>query len=435
MSWITPTPGPVLLARSDRPAISSFRWIILSLLVLATSLNYLDRLILAVLGPEICRDFKIDDAQYGHIMAAFAISYAIGQVVAGGWLDRVGTRIGFAVSLVAWSLASLSHAFMRTALGFGISRSALGIAESPNFPAATKTIAEWFPRRERAFAMGWVNAGSNFGSILAPLVVLKLADSYGWQWAFVITSAGGLLWVALWLPIYRKPAEHPRVSADELALINSDAPEPTVAVPWHTLLSYRQTWAFGVGKFFTDAVFWFFLTWTPKVFATVYHVKIDLAGLGPPLVIIASMAAVGSIAGGGLSSTMIRRGVGVNVARKMAMLVCAVHIAGGIRGQCRQRVDGGVIAWLGVRGASRFFVQSIYAGIRYVSAAHGWIRGGSWRRHGMAWRGTFHGSHGAHSGMDPRQLYAFICHVQFLLPCAPGHHPNSIAKAGAGGDG
>jgi MFS transporter, ACS family, hexuronate transporter len=311
-------------AMPQRPVHSRFRWVILGLLFLATTINYLHRLVMSILGPDLQVQYHISDVSYGQIQAAFTFAYALGQIAAGSWIDWIGTRIGYAVTLTAWSLASMFHAVMRTAMGFGFARALLGVAESPNYPAAVKTIAEWFPRRERAFAMGFVNAGCNVGAVVAPLTVPWLALHWGWQWAFVATGVVGLLWVFLWLPIYRRPAEHPSVSAEELALINSDPPEPTTKVPWRTLLLYRQTWAFGIGKFFSDPIWWFYMTWVPN-FLYKRH-GMDLKTIGLPLVIVYLMADVGSIAGGWLSSSLIRRGWSVTAARKTAMLICVLCV-------------------------------------------------------------------------------------------------------------
>jgi ACS family hexuronate transporter-like MFS transporter len=300
------------------------RWIVLGLVFLATTLNYLDRLVMGILAPDLQARYEISNVEYGYIQSTFAFCYAVGQLISGGLLDRFGTRVGYAVALAAWSATSMLHALARGPLAFGIARGLLGLSESPAFPAATKTLAEWFPRRERAFAFGFVNAGTNMGAILAPAVVPWLAVTYGWQWAFAGTGLLGFLWLALWLPLYRKPREHPRVSAAELALIESDPPETAVHVPWRELLRYRQTWAFAVGKFLTDSMWWFYMTWLPK-FLHDRH-GLDLLQMGLPLVAIYVMADLGSIAGGFLSSTMIRNGSSVNRARKTALVICAVGV-------------------------------------------------------------------------------------------------------------
>jgi ACS family hexuronate transporter-like MFS transporter len=300
------------------------RWVILGLVFLGTTLNYLDRLVMGILAPDLQVQYHISNVEYGYIQSTFALSYAFGQLIAGGLLDRFGTRIGYAVALASWSVASILHAFARSAVGFGVMRGLLGLSESPAFPAATKILAEWFPRRERAFAFGFVNAGTNMGAILAPAVVPWLAVNYGWQWAFVGTGLIGFLWLALWLPLYRTPQEHPRVSPAELAWITSDTAEPITQVPWRRLLQYRQCWAFAIGKFLTDSMWWFYMTWLPK-FLHDRH-GLDLLQIGLPLILIYLMADIGSVAGGWLSSFMIKQGIGVNRARKTAMVVCSVGV-------------------------------------------------------------------------------------------------------------
>src|SRR5688572_2101829 len=260
-------------AQSNAAAVPSgrrthFRWVILALVFFATTINYLDRMVMGILAPELQKLYAITDQQYGYIQSAFALSYAFGQLVCGRLLDVVGVKMGFALALAAWSIASIVHAFARGPVGFGFARAFLGVAESPNFPAATKTVSEWFPKRERAFAFGFVNAGTNMGAILAPLVVPWLATKYGWQWAFVGTGAVGLFWLLFWIPLYRSPAKHPRVSAAELAHIQSDPPEPVTTLRWIQLFAYRAAWAFAIGKFLTDSMWWFYMTWFPKFLYT-----------------------------------------------------------------------------------------------------------------------------------------------------------------------
>jgi MFS transporter, ACS family, hexuronate transporter len=304
--------------------MTHFRWVVLGLIFLGTTINYLDRMVMGILAPDIQRACAISDLQYGYIQAAFALSYALGQLATGGLLDRVGIRIGYAVALAAWSVSSALHAAARGPWGFGIARGLLGVSESPAFPAAAKTVAEWFPKRERAFAFGFVNAGTNLGAILAPAVVPWLAMTYGWQWAFIGTGAVGAAWLLLWVPLYRRPQEHPRVSAAELAYINSDPPEPAARIPWISLLGYRQAWAFAAGKFLTDSMWWFYITWVAKFLHSRHG--LDLLHIGLPLVLIYLMADAGSILGGWLSSSMIKRGASVNRARKTAMFICALGV-------------------------------------------------------------------------------------------------------------
>ncbi len=304
--------------------VGRYRWVICALLFFATTINYVDRAVLGVLAPTLRTQIGWNDQHYGYINSAFTLAYAIGYLFAGWLIDRIGTRLGFALSLIVWSLAAAGHALARTAFGFGVARFALGIGESGNFPAAIKTVAEWFPKKERALATGIFNAGSNVGAVLAPAVVPWIALTWHWQAAFIFTGLAGLIWVAFWLPIYRRPSEHPKVSRAELAYIESDAPESAAKVPWAKVLPHRQTWAFASGKFLTDSIWWFYLFWFPLFMADRF--KVDLKNIGLPLITVYVLADLGSIAGGWLSSFLLGRDWSANAARKTAMLVCALCI-------------------------------------------------------------------------------------------------------------
>ncbi len=312
-------PGPNAPVR-----VGHYRWIICGLLFLATTINYLDRQVLGILADPLQKELGWSESQYGWIATAFTGAYAAGQVFMGGLMDLLGTRMGFSLAVLCWSVAAMGHALARSALGFSMARLALGLSESGNFPAAVKTVAEWFPKRERALATGIFNSGSNLGAIIAPLTVPWIAVHYGWQWAFVITGATGFVWLAAWLAIYRRPEEHPRLSQAELAHIRSDPAEPTTRIAWASLLRHRQTWAFALGKFCTDPIWWFFLFWLPKFLHSTYG--ITLQGLGAPLVVIYLAADLGSIGGGWISSSLIHRGWSVNAGRKTAMLLCALCV-------------------------------------------------------------------------------------------------------------
>jgi ACS family hexuronate transporter-like MFS transporter len=318
------------------------RWTVCALLFFATTINYVDRSVMGLLAPTLRHEIGWTDSDYGRISAAFTLAYAIGFLFAGWFIDRVGTRIGYAIFLIAWSLAAAGHALAATAFGFGLARFALGLGESGNFPAAIKTVAEWFPKRERAFATGIFNAGSNVGAILAPLVVPWLTLNWSWRAAFAATGLIGLVWVFFWLPMYRKPADHPRLSASERAYIESDPPEPKVVVSWPELLQHRQTWAFATGKFLTDAIWWFYLFWFPLFMNDTF--KFDLKTIGLPLVTVYLVADIGSVGGGWLSSHLLKRGWSSNAARKTAMLICALLI---LPVAMAPRVSNGWIAvWL-----------------------------------------------------------------------------------------
>ena len=304
--------------------IGHYRWYIVALIFFATTINYVDRAVLGVLAPTLRTDIGWTDQQYGYISAAFTLAYAIGFLFAGWFIDKIGTRIGYTVYLTIWSLAAAAHALVTSAFGFGLARFALGIGESGNFPAAIKTVAEWFPKKERALATGIFNAGSNVGAIIAPLVVPWIALHWGWQEAFIFTGLAGLIWIIFWLPVYRHPSVHPKLSKAELAHIESDPPDPPTKIPWVKLLPLRQTWAFSIGKFLTDAIWWFYLFWFPLFMNDRFGV--DLHTIGLPMITVYLLADIGSVAGGWFSSSLIKRNWTVNSARKTAMLVCALLI-------------------------------------------------------------------------------------------------------------
>jgi len=300
------------------------RWMICALLFFATTINYTDRQVLGLLAPMLQTKIGWTETQYAYIGTSFLMAYAFGLLFMGGLIDRVGTRIGYALAIAIWSLAAISHAFVRSAAGFGVARFALGFGESGNFPAAVKTIAEWFPKSERALATGIFNSGTNAGATIAPLVVPWIALRLGWQFAFLFTGAFSVIWIACWLALYRRPQDDRRLAQRELDYILSDPLEPSTKIAWTHLLAHRQTWTFVLGKFLTDPIWWFFLFWLPKFFSTVHGVS--LAGLGLPLIVIYNSATVGSIFGGWLAARLIKAGWTVNRARKTAMLVCAIAV-------------------------------------------------------------------------------------------------------------
>jgi len=310
-----------------------FRWTVCALLFVATTINYMDRQVLGILAPTLEKALGWNEIEYSHIVMAFQAAYALGLLVFGRLVDVVGTRHGYALSIFAWSLAAMAHALARGVFGFGVARFALGLGEAGNFPAAVKTVAEWFPSRERALATGLFNSGSNVGAILAPVLVPWLTLQYGWQMAFIVLGATGFGWLIFWYWLYATPAQSRRVSPAELTHIHSDPPEPlTEKIFWCKLLRYRQTWAFVVGISFVVPIWWFFLYWLPK-FLHQQH-GLDLASLGPPLVVIYSMTSVGSIGGGWLSGFLLKRGWSVNASRKTAMLICALCVVPVIFAAC-----------------------------------------------------------------------------------------------------
>jgi ACS family hexuronate transporter-like MFS transporter len=305
---------------------TNYRWVVCALLFAATTINYVDRSVLNAVEPELKKPENIGwtATEYGDINTAFSIAYAIGFLIAGWFIDRVGVRIGYAVALVVWSLAAAGHALAHSVLGFAIARFVLGLGEAGNFPAAIRTTAEWFPRRERALATGIFNAGSNVGAFLAPLIAPFLLLRFGWHSVFYTTGLLGLIWVAFWLPLYHNPESHPKISKAELDYIHSEPSEPARKVRWRNLLPHPQTWAFALGKFLTDPIWWFYLFWSGKFINERFGVSIS--HIGPPLIIIYLLADVGSIAGGWLSSSLLKRGWTPNAARKTTMFICCLCI-------------------------------------------------------------------------------------------------------------
>ena len=301
------------------------RWWICALLFFATTINYIDRQVFAILAPQLQTEIGWSEIEYGYIVTAFQLSYAIGLLLVGKLIDFLGTKKGFILSIIVWSLAAMSHALARTPIGFGVARLALGIGESGNFPAAIKTISEWFPRKERALATGIFNSGSNIGAIVAPLLVPIIALNFGWQAAFIITGFLGFIWLFFWLRLMKRPEEHPGINAAELDLIKADTEEnlekPTSI--WK-IIRTRKVWAIAIGKFLTDPIWWFFLYWLPKFLNTTYGLKLDKIGL--PLIVAYLIADVGSIGGGWLSSHFLKMGWSINAARKTTLLICAILV-------------------------------------------------------------------------------------------------------------
>lgn len=298
-----------------------YRWTICALIFAATTINYIDRQVLGILAPDLQVEFGWSETDYGTIVSWFSLTYGIGLLTMGRVMDWIGVRRGFSISIVVWSIAAMGHAFARTVGGFSFARAMLGLGEAGNFPAAVKTVAEWFPKKERALAIGIFNAGTNVGALTAPLIVIFLTRQFGWRSAFIVTGAIGFIWLILWLMVYRPPQHHPRLSAAEFAYIRSDPAEPTGKVAWAGLIRHRQTWAFIVGKAMTDPVWFFYLFWLPKFLDAGWGVT--LSALAAPLITIYLVGDFGSIGGGWLSSRLISRGWSVNRGRKTAMLIAA----------------------------------------------------------------------------------------------------------------
>ena len=313
---------------ADR-AIGRYRWVICALLFAATSINYVDRQIIGVLKPTLQLEFGWTESSFGDVIFWFQAAYALGYLVFGRLIDRVGARLGYAAVVVLWTAAHIAHAFVGSVAGFIAVRIILGLGESGNFPAGLKAIAEWFPKRERALATGIFVAGSNVGAIITPLIVPFIAYRWGWRAAFVVTGSFSLVWLIFWLKVYRKPREHSKVGANELALIDSDSPahvdpRDMRRIHWRALLRIPETWAYALARFLIDPIWWMFLFWLPDFFAKRYHLGLEY--FGPPLVAVYVISDLGSISGGWLSSRLIRSGSSVNRARKLTMLMASVLV-------------------------------------------------------------------------------------------------------------
>lgn len=312
--------------------IGQYRWVICGLLFFATTINYLDRAVIGLLKEILTEEFSWSESDYGNIVICFQLAYAVSLLFAGRVIDKVGTKMGYGLSLVVWSVAAMVHGFATGTGGFAAARALLGVGESGNFPAANKTVAEWFPQKERAFATGLYNSGANIGAIVAPIVVPLIAINWGWQWAFILTGAIGFVWLIFWALLYDDPSKHKRLSRAEFDYINSDqeavtapaetAVEEKATVTWKQVLRHPQTWAFFVGKFLTDPVWWFFLFWLPAFLEAQY----GLTGMqvSIPLITVYTLSSIGSISGGWLPKFLIDKGWAAGRARKIAMLIYAL---------------------------------------------------------------------------------------------------------------
>lgn len=309
---------------------TNYRWVVVGLLFFATTINYLDRQVIGLLKPTLEKQFAWTEEDYSHIVMAFQTAYAIGLLAFGGFIDRLGTKLGYTVSLIVWSLAAMLHAVVKSTFGFGAVRAALGLGESGNFPAAIKVVAEWFPKKERALATGIFNSGANIGAVVAPVMVPWILGIYGWQMAFIITGAIGFVWLIFWWFLYEIPTRHKKINAAEFEHIHSDIEEPVIEnapeekVKWVRLFGIRQTWAFVAGKLLTDPIWYFFLFWLPSYFSSTFH--LDLSKPSLPLVLIYTATTIGSIGGGYLSSRFIKSGMPIFKARKTAMFIFALCV-------------------------------------------------------------------------------------------------------------
>ena len=311
-------------AVTSRPARSSFRWVICGLLFFATVIAYVDRGVLAYLEKTLEGIIGFNSRQYSYMTSAFSAAYAIGLVTAGRWTDRLGTRKGFAIAMVLWSVAAMSPGMVKSPVAFGVAMFFLGLGEAANFPACIKTVAEWFPKAQRALATGYFNSGANIGAIIVPMVVPFMALALGWRGAFIGCGALGFVWLAAWLLLYNQPEAHKRVSPEELAFITSDPPERIETVPWLRIIPMRETWAFALGKFFSDPPWWFYLFWLPRFLQETFH--LNMAQNRLPVITVYVISTVGSVAGGELSGLMMRTGRSLNFARKTTLLICALAV-------------------------------------------------------------------------------------------------------------
>ncbi|HEY0786280.1 MAG TPA: MFS transporter [Acidobacteriaceae bacterium] len=310
-------------AMPAKARIGRVRWTICGMLFAATSINYMDRQVIGLLKPTLQHSIGLTETNYGYIIAAFQVAYALGLVGAGRLVDKLGSRLGYSLIMGTWSLAAMAHALARSAFGFGVARFFLGLGEAGNFPAAIKTVADWFPQSERSLATGIFNSGANVGAILAPAIIPWITIRFGWRAAFLATGLFSAIWIAWWYAHYRKPHEHPTLTGEELRHIYQQAAaQMGPQIPWLQLLTYRQTWAFVLAKFLTDPIWWFYLFWMPSFFDQRFH--LGLSHLGLPLIVVYNISAIGSIGGGWLPNVFTRAGAGAATARMSAMLVCAI---------------------------------------------------------------------------------------------------------------
>lgn len=329
--------------------LGKYRWTICSLIFFATTINYLDRAVISLLKSSLTSEFKWNDGDYANIEIAFKVSYALGMLGAGRLIDKLGTKIGYLLSTMLWSLAAVAHALSSSTFGFGVARSALGITEAGNFPAAIKAVAEWFPKKERALATGIFNSGTNIGAIIAPLTVPWINVHWGWQWAFILTGSLGFIWLIFWWVLYEVPAKHKQLSKKEFEFIHSDLLQadandtiPEKNISWISLMGYRQTWAVVFGKFLTDPIWWFYLFWLPDFLESEYHLKGIAIGL--PVAMVYTLSTLGSIGGGWLPLQLIKRNSTLFKARKISMLIYAFCVLPIVFAQ----VLGSINMWLAV---------------------------------------------------------------------------------------
>lgn len=306
------------------PPVGRYRWVVVALLFAATAINYIDRQMIGVLKPTLSAEMQWSESDFANIVFWFQAAYAIGYLGFGRIVDVIGARFGYAIAVVVWTIAHMAHGGVHSVTQFAMARFGLGVGESGNFPAGIKAVTEWFPQKERAFAIGLFNAGANIGAIITPLLVPWLTVAYGWRVAFYATGIFGIVWLVAWLVFYRRPDQHSKVTAEELAYIRQDPADPVEPIGWGKLVTIKETWAYAIGKFCIDPIWWFFLFWLPGYLGTRYG--LDLISFGPPLVAIYLLSDGGSIFGGWMSGRLMKAGKSVNAARKLTMLLCACAV-------------------------------------------------------------------------------------------------------------
>ena len=309
--------------------IGKYRWTICALIFFATTINYIDRNVISFLKSTFTETLGWTDGDYTNVEITFKVFYALGMLGAGRIIDKVGTKIGYGLYTFLWSVAGVCTSFVNSVVCFQIVRGALGLTEAGNFPAAIKTVAEWFPKKERALATGIFNSGANIGAIVTPIVVPIILINFGWQWAFILTGILGFIWLIFWFLFYEIPQRHKKVSTEELAYIESDVDEKVehgeeIKLSWGKLLNYKQTWAYVIGKFLTDPIWWFYLFWLPDFFESVYHIKLQAASW--PVAVVYLISTVGSIWGGWLPMNFIKKGMPIFKARKTSMFIYALLV-------------------------------------------------------------------------------------------------------------
>ena len=348
---------PAIAGASAR--VGRYRWVICALLFAATAINYVDRQMIGVLKPTLQGEFGWSESDFANIIFWFQLAYAIGYIGFGRIVDVVGARAGYTIAIMVWTVSHMAHGLATSITTFAMARFGLGVGEAGNFPAGIKAVTEWFPQRERAYAIGLFNAGANIGAIVTPLLVPALVLAFDWRVAFYVTGVFGIVWLIAWIAIYRHPEQHPRVSAAELAYIRQDPADPVVPLAWGKVATYRETWAYALGKFCIDPIWWFFLFWLPGYLFNRYD--LDLKTFGLPLAAIYLISDLGSIAGGWMSSRLIASGRTPNMARKATMFVCACLVLPIFFAQNISSVWGAVVVIGLATAAHQAFSANLYA--------------------------------------------------------------------------